>query len=198
MTTWIKKLCVKKFTDSLGFPLALAAIAHSGKSSNSNLEWVLVALLSLISIVLLVKDLFPSSTWKSFVTLVEQYDYGYVVFGLGLMTGGSAITDNWVGIFLFIVAGLGFVTAGMAQILDKQVANMSRISPTATIVLGMSAFIGGILWLWVRWNEIVNDPLGSDTLQVYFLLGVGIVLVLAGFVVRSRRSRQQIKREHKE
>lgn len=186
-----KKLSVRKFTDSLGFPLALAAFAHSTGGFNATLEWGLAALTGLMAVVLLLENISSSARWKSFVEWVEDYDFGYVVFGLGLMTGGSTITGNPWGIILFMLAGAGFLAVGIGRLNGKQTAKVSARSPKVAIGVGVVVLVAGVTWMVVRWSEIVKDPLrGVDALQAYWLIGMGVIYGIAGLLTWRRRHLQ--------
>lgn len=178
-----KKLSVRKFTDSIGFPLALAAFAHSERGFDAALGWGLASLTGLMAVVLLVENVSSSARWKSFVEWVEGYDFGYVLFGLGLMTGGSTITSNPWGVILFLLAGAGFMVVGIGRMNSRQVVKVAARSPKVAIGTGVVMLVAGVAWAMVRWSEIVMDPLrGVDALRAYWVLGLGVAYVIAGLL----------------
>lgn len=187
-----KKLSVRKFTDSLGFPLALAAFANSTGGFDAMLEWGLVVLSGLMAVVLLFENMSSAERWKSFVELVEEYDFGYVVFGLGLMVDGSTITSKPWGIILFMLAGAGFLVVGIGRMNSKPMAKVSARSPKVAIGFGVVVLVAGVTLMVVRWSEIVKDPLrGNDALRAYWLIGMGVALGMAGLLTRGRRHQQR-------
>jgi hypothetical protein len=186
-----KNLNCRKFTDSLGFPLALAAFAHSTSGIYANLEWGLVVVTGLIAVVLLFEKAISSARWKSLVEWVEGYDFRYVVFGMGLMAGANAITSNIWGIILFLFAGAGFMMVGIGRMNSRQMAKVALQSPKVAVWMGIALVIAAVVWAVVRWGEIASDPLrGIDALIVYFVFSMGIVYVFAGLLVSHRRHLQ--------
>jgi hypothetical protein len=192
--TWNKvlgfrqKLSGKKFTDSLGFPLALAAFANSTRGLDGWLEWGLTAFTGLMAIILLFEKVFANEKWNSFVKWVEEYDFGYLVFGLGLMTGGAAITSNHWGIILFMVAGAGFVAVAIGRMNGRQMAKIAIQNPHSAIDVGKMVLIVAVAWTIVRKSEIVKNYWGVDAQQVYWLVAMGILYGIAGLIMRRRQN----------
>ena len=184
-----KKLSGKKFTDSLGFPLALAAFANSTKGLDSWLEWSLAAVTAFMAIVLFFENIWSSTRWNSFTKWVEEYDFGYLVFGLGLMTGGRSITSNPWGIILFMVAGAGFVAVAIGRMNGKQMSRIATQSPQTAIDIGIIVLIASAIWATVRRNQIVKNPiLGVDSEQVYWLVAMGILYGIAALIMRRKQN----------
>ena len=122
---------------------------------------------------------------------VEQYDFGYVVFGLGLMGGGSTITDNPWGIILFMLAGIGFLAVGIVRMNGKQMEKVSARSPKVAIGVGAILLVAGVTWAVVRWDAILMDPLREvSALQAYWLVGMGVVYGIAGLLTLRRQHLQ--------
>jgi uncharacterized membrane protein YuzA (DUF378 family) len=189
-----KNLNCRKFTDSLGFPLALAAFAHSASGIYANLEWGLVGVTGLMAFVMLFEKASSSARWKSFVEWVEEYDFGYVVFGMGLMAGANAITSNIWGIILFLFAGAGFMVVGIGRMNSRQMVEVATRSPKVAVWVGIVLGIAAAVWAVVRRGEITSDPLhGTDALIAYFLFGMGAAYVFAGLLTSRRRRRQALK-----
>jgi predicted tellurium resistance membrane protein TerC len=125
------------------------------------------------------------------VKWVEEYDFGYIVFGLGLMTGGSTITDNYWGIILFMLAGAGFLAMGISRLNSRRMKDLSETSPKLAIIIGIVLVALGVSWGLIRWNEILKAPIeGVDALRGYWLLAMGMAYAIAGLLMQGRRRKE--------
>lgn len=188
----MKKLSIRKFMDSLGFPLALAAFANSTSGFNATLEWILAGLTGLMAIILLFENISGASPWRSIVEWIESHDFGYVVFGIGLMSGGSAITNNPWGIILFLIAGAGFVAVGIARMNSIQMERIANRSPKIAVGIGVLILISSCIVAIVNWSNISIDFQGVRTLQVFWLIGMGLAYMFAGIITSKRQYSKKI------
>ena len=141
-----------------------------------------------MAIILLFEDVFVNEKWNSFAKWVEEYDFGYLVFGLGLMTGGSTITSNHWGIILFMVAGAGFVAVALGRMNGRQMAKIATQNPYSAINVGIWVLIGAVAWTIVRRSEIVKNYWGVDAQQVYWLVAMGMLYGVAGLIMRRKQN----------
>ncbi len=190
MMKWVKKLNGRKFMDSLAFPLLLATFAHSTVGVDAKMEWGLVALTGLMALVVLFENITQVKWWMSLVEWVREFDFNYIVFGLGLAAGGSAITSNpWV-IIIFLLLGIGFVAVGLAQMNVHRMVKIVKSNPKSAIKFGVFVFAVGVVLTIVRWNEIVNNFHVVVAAQSILVLGIGVDYVIAG-LVQGRRNEKK-------
>ncbi|MDO8716749.1 MAG: hypothetical protein Q7J73_08100 [Dehalococcoidales bacterium] len=172
----------RKFMDALAFPLLLATFAHSTVGFDAKVEWWLAGLTGLMAVILLFEGIIQAAWWASLLAWVKEFNFNYLVFGLGLMAGGSAITDNPWAIIVFLFAGIGFVGVGLAHLNVEFGVKIAKINPRVAIVLGSLLTVFSIILTIIRWGSISK----IEGTQMLVALGIGLNLVILG-LVRPRR-----------
>ena len=173
---------------NVGFAFALIGLSFN---SDQKIPLYIVAVILLVSgVIILAENISLNPTWKNIVNAIKGINFGYLVFGFGLLSFATTIIAGH-GIFFGLVtllAAVIFMGYGIGELLGKSGGIILEQNTTVGIILGGLLFVGGTTWFIII--TLINCPSTflvalNIGIQPLVMLSFGLLLIFFGWKRRN-------------